>query len=217
MGTRPYDCARGAQEDSGESVSATSRVGDRQANRAREKSVPADMEQVRGEVGVECRFGTHLRCSHAVTPWLIEHPLDILSKDSCRTRWQACRTLYERWEAKEVTHDTDEFGEHAHFNLHNKCEARNEQLERNTPEAYFLGKYWRSAERSLEVSKASIRLREFVVSVPTAGGMERSWNPEEDDQHGFASSPEASARIVDPRPSATRAECIGLRCGKRTS
>lgn len=46
----------------------------------------------------------------------------------CGPRWASGHTPYKRWKGKNITHETVEFGEKAHFKLNKKKQARDEKL-----------------------------------------------------------------------------------------
>lgn len=62
-------------------VLENSGVGDSPTNGAVAKAVQALGEQVRLiKAGLESRLGIRLTGSHAVTPWILQHAADLLSK-----------------------------------------------------------------------------------------------------------------------------------------
>lgn len=77
--------------------------------------------------GLESRLGNRLKGSHTVTPWIIEHAAEVLSKFVVGTDGL---TLDERWKGNNLTKEMVEFGEKVHYKLNSKAKPEGEKLEK---------------------------------------------------------------------------------------
>lgn len=101
-----------------------------------------------------------------MAPGVIEHAPDLMSKYSVSSHGQ---TSCERWEGKKVSHETAEFGQKTHFEVNKKDKPRDEKLEAERKQGYFLGNYWRTGEAIASTDGGVMR----VASIRLAGARRR--------------------------------------------
>ena len=102
--------------------------------------------------------------------WLVEHAADLLSKYQVG---EDGRTGYERLKGKPCNHELVEFGEKVHYKFNKKIRPKDDKLEINWGEGFFLGKLWRTGE-------AAIGTRGGIVKAATIRrvGAHRRWDRE---------------------------------------